>query len=139
MSMSVGARRSGPTAAINVTPMADIMIVLLIIFMVATPLIARSEVALPHASNARDTSVRPVVVVLKLDRSLSIEGSPARDLGSVSTEVRSHLDGVAEGARLVHLKADGGLPYAEVARVMDMLRDLGAGEIALMTSPRSGI
>jgi biopolymer transport protein TolR len=136
MAMSTRGKRSGPTAEINVTPMADIMIVLLIIFMVATPLIARSDVTLPHARNARETTHRPVVVVLKLDRSLTIEGSRARDVGPVSTEVRSHLGGMAEGTRLVHLKADAGLPYAEVARVMDMLRALGADEVALMTSPR---
>ena len=138
MAMNIG-KRSGPTAEINVTPMADIMIVLLIIFMVATPLITQSGVNLPPAHHTRDATTRPIVVVLTLDRVLSLEGSTARDVAAVSSEVRTRLDGVAAGTRLVHLKADTALPYDEVQRVMDMLRELGAEEVALLTSLRAGV
>ena len=54
MAMSVGGNRSGAIAAINVTPMADVMIVLLIIFMVMTPIIGRGPVkTLPAADNTK--------------------------------------------------------------------------------------
>jgi biopolymer transport protein ExbD len=138
MAMNVGGKRQGPTAEINVTPMADIMIVLLIIFMVATPLITQSGVTLPPARNTRDAQTRPIVMIMTLDRALSLEGSTARDAAAVSREVRARLDGVAAGTRLVHLKADTALPYDEVQRVLDMLRALGAEEVALMTSHRAG-
>jgi biopolymer transport protein ExbD len=136
MAMSLGGRREGPTAEINVTPMADIMIVLLIIFMVATPLITQSGVILPPARNTRNAQSRPIVVIMTLERALSLEGSTARDEAAVSSEVRARLDGVAAGTRLVHLKADTALPYDEVQRVLDLLRALGAEEVALMTSVR---
>ena len=138
MAMNIGSKRNGPTAEINVTPMADIMIVLLIIFMVATPLITQSAVNLPPAYHTLEATKRPIVVVLTLDRVLSLEGSTARDVAAVSSEVRNRLEGVAAGTRLVHLKADTALPYDEVQRVMDMLRELGAEEVALLTSLRTG-
>jgi biopolymer transport protein ExbD len=139
MAMSTGGKRFGPTAEINVTPMADIMIVLLIIFMVAVPIIAKSDVALPLASHARDAGAPPIVVVLKLDRSLGLEGSPARDAGSVASEVRARLEGRAGEGRVVYLKADAGLAYSEVQQVMEMLRELGATDIALMTGIRGAM
>ena len=55
MSMAVGGKKSGPVADINVTPMADIMIVLLIIFMVITPMLAKGvDVKLPNANNTKE-------------------------------------------------------------------------------------
>ena len=137
MSLSVGEHASGPRAEINVTPMADIMIVLLVIFMVTMPVIAASGVRLPAAAHARDGATTPIVVVLKGDRSLAIEGSTARDLGAVSSEVRDRLDRVPEGSRVVHLKADTSLGYSEVRRVMELLGELGANQIALMTARRT--
>ncbi len=136
MSMSVGTGE-GPRAEINVTPMADIMIVLLVIFMVTMPVIAASGVKLPAAENARDGATPPIVVVLKSDRSLAIEGSAARDLGAVSEEVRERLDRLPEGSRIVHLKADTTLGYSEVRKTMDLLGHLGANQIALRTAPRA--
>ena len=138
MSLSVGRHGSGPRAEINVTPMADIMIVLLVIFMVTLPVIARSGVQLPKAAHARDRATAGLVVVLKPDRSLAIEGSLARDLGAVSTELRERLDRLPEGSRVVHLKADTSLGYSEVRRVMELLGELGANQIALMTVRRVG-
>ncbi len=138
MSMRIGGKAPGPTAEINVTPMADIMIVLLIIFMVTAPLIAKSGVTLPAARNSRDARAHPIVVLLTLDGAIAIEGSTVRDADGVSSEVRARLQGVAAGGRLVHLKADTALPYAEVRSVMEILRESGADEVALITSPRAG-
>jgi biopolymer transport protein TolR len=137
MSLDVGGSGSGPRAEINVTPMADIMIVLLVIFMVTMPVIAASGVTLPPAAHARDRGATHLVVVLKADRSLAIEGCAARDLGAVSSELRERLDRVPEGGRVVHLKADTSLGFAEVRRVMELLGQLGANQIALVTTRRS--
>jgi biopolymer transport protein ExbD len=58
MALSVGRARGGAIAEINVTPMADVMIVLLIIFMVATPVIVAAPVALPAAAHPTSTRAR---------------------------------------------------------------------------------
>lgn len=136
MSVNVGTG-SGPRAEINVTPMADIMIVLLVIFMITMPAIVASGVKLPAAANAHDKSNPPLVVVLKADRSLALEGSTANDPGAVSAEIRERLDRLPEGSRIAHLKADTSLGYSEVRRVMELLGELGANQIALRTSPRT--
>ena len=67
MAMSVGRSRGGPIADINVTPMADVMIVLLIIFMVATPIIAR-PVELPRASHLTQHKGEKLEIVLRRRR-----------------------------------------------------------------------
>ena len=71
MSMAVGGSKGGPMANINVTPMADIMIVLLIIFMVITPLLQKGvDVVLPKAGNTKERKDEPksIVVAIKKDR-----------------------------------------------------------------------
>jgi biopolymer transport protein ExbD len=130
---------SGPTAHINVTPMADIMIVLLIIFMVTTPLITGSGVVLPAAAHGQARARPPIVLVLGSDRALAIEGSAARDLGAVSSEIRARLDEARDGSRVVYLKADARLAYSAVRPVMELLRELGADQVALATSARLGV
>ncbi len=60
MSMAVGGKKGGPMADINVTPMADIMIVLLIIFMVITPMLQKGvDVKLPQAVNSKERKDEP--------------------------------------------------------------------------------
>ena len=85
MAMSVGGPRKGAIAEINVTPMADVMIVLLIIFMVATPIIASAPVRLPLAASARETGEERIEIVVRSDGSLAIGGEPlaAQALGEL--------------------------------------------------------
>ena len=83
MSMSVGARRGGVVAEINVTPMADVMIVLLIIFMVATPLIVTSPVALPRAREAVERKGDDVKVVVKAHGEISIGSATFGDAATL--------------------------------------------------------
>ena len=64
MGMSVGGTRGGAISSINVTPMADVIIVLLIIFMVTIPVISRGEVDLPDATRAREGAEGPIVVTV---------------------------------------------------------------------------
>ena len=70
MSMNVGGSKGGPMADINVTPMADIMIVLLIIFMVITPMLQKGvDVTLPQAGNTKERKDEPksIIVAIKLE------------------------------------------------------------------------
>ena len=70
MSMAVGGKKGGPMADINVTPMADIMIVLLIIFMVITPMLQKGvDVRLPQAGNTKERKDEPksIVVAIRKD------------------------------------------------------------------------
>ena len=131
MAISVGGRRHGAIADINVTPMADVMIVLLIIFMVATPLITRSPVSLPRAANPAEHAGERISVLVETDGRVQVDGAPvpAAIVG----------DWVAErsaGRKTVLVQADERASYADVARVLAACRMAGVAEIALATERR---
>jgi biopolymer transport protein ExbD len=139
--MQVGGKKGGPMADINVTPMADIMIVLLIIFMVITPMLQKGvDVKLPQAANTKDRKddAKTIVVAVKknTDTYLQIGNNPTERLErqeDLLPQVKEQLQDRAEGARMIYLKADEGLPYAEVMKVMDLCREAGVEEVALIS------
>ena len=140
MSMAVGGKKGGPMADINVTPMADIMIVLLIIFMVITPMLQKGvDVKLPQAGNTKDRKddAKSIVVAIKknTDTYLQIGSTPTQKLDSQAElvpQIKERLQDLPEGARMIYLKADDALPYAEVMKVMDLCREAGVEEVALI-------
>jgi len=135
MSMAVGGGKGGPMADINVTPMADIMIVLLIIFMVITPMLQKGvDVKLPSAGNTKERKDEPknIVVAIKKDITTYLGGAKLDNQAELLPQVKERLQDLPEGARLVYLKADEGLAYSEVMKVMDLLREAGTEEVALI-------
>ena len=147
MSMSVGEKKGGPVADINVTPMADIMIVLLIIFMVITPMIVRGiDVELPKAANIHErpddpnnimvgvTNAKPPNVFFKGVRLET--GSYEKDLIDLGERLAEALKERGDTDKLAFLKADINMEYGEVMRIMDILRRAGIEEIALISEPK---
>ncbi len=140
MAMAVGGKKGGPMADINVTPMADIMIVLLIIFMVITPMLQKGvDVKLPQAGNTKDRKddAKTIVVAIKknTDTFLQVGSNPSKKLDrqeDLLPQMKEQLQDRAEGARMIYLKADEGLPYSEVMKVMDLCREAGVEEVALI-------
>jgi len=136
MSMSVGGKKGGPMADINVTPMADIMIVLLIIFMVITPMLQKGvDVKLPQAGNTKERKDEPktIVVAVKKDTTTYIGSQKLDDQNQLQALVKERLQDLPEGARMIYLKADEQLPYSEVMKVMDLCREAGVEEVALIS------
>ena len=141
MSMAVGGNKGGPMADINVTPMADIMIVLLIIFMVITPMLQKGvDVKLPQAGNTKDRKDDPKTIVVAIkknsDTFLQVGSTPTKKLDrqeDLVPQVKERLQDMAEGSRMIYLKADEGLPYSEVMKVMDLCREAGVEEVALIS------
>jgi biopolymer transport protein ExbD len=139
MSMNVGSEKGGAIADINVTPMADIMIVLLIIFMVITPMLQKGiDVRLPVASNTAERKDEPksITVAIRRDSTTYVNGIVVNKPEMVP-QVKERLDEAPEGSKMVFLKADSELPYSEVMKVMDDLREAGVEEIALIAEPRA--
>jgi biopolymer transport protein ExbD len=138
--MAVGGKKGGPMADINVTPMADIMIVLLIIFMVITPMLQKGvDVKLPQAGNTKDRKDdnKSIVVAIKrnTDTFLQVGSTPTKKLDNQAElvpQIKQRLQDLPEGARMIYLKADDQLPYAEVTKVMDLCREAGVEEVALI-------
>ncbi len=137
MAMNLGGRRGGPVSEINVTPMADIMIVLLIIFMVATPAIVSGPVEdLPPARTAEQKQ-EDVIVWIQRDTTTYLGTRRLGTVGELLPRLQEQLEGRSPEKRIVYLKADENLPYAEVMKVMDLCREAGAEQVALMTAPRT--
>jgi len=133
MSGSVGKLNNN----INVTPLADVMLVLLIIFMVITPLLQKGvDVQLPEAANPADhpDNEEVVNVAIKLDNTVYLDMIPVPEI-ELATKLEEKFEGKTE--RILFLKADQGLPYSDVLRVMALCRDGGADEIGLITEVRT--
>jgi biopolymer transport protein ExbD len=135
MSMKVGGSKAGPMADINVTPMADIMIVLLIIFMVITPMLQKGvDVKLPTAGNTKERKDEPktIVVAIKKDSTTYLGTKKLDRQEDIVPQVKELLDEVGDAGKLIYLKADRELPYSEVMKVMDLVREAGVEEVALI-------
>jgi len=135
MSMAVGDKKGGAIADINVTPMADIMIVLLIIFMVITPMLQKGvDVKLPIAGNTKERKDEPktITVALRKDAATFLNGIKLDNPAELTAQVKERLADLPDGSKVVYLKADEELAYSEVMKVMDLCREAGVEEVALI-------
>ncbi len=130
---SGGSSRGGLNANINVTPLCDIMLVLLIIFMVITPLLQKGvALKLPEAVNPTDhpDNEETVTLAITKDQALYINKIPITQ-AELITKLNEKFSKSIEKA--MFLKADENLDYGDVLRIMTMCRDGGAEEIGLIT------
>lgn len=128
-----GRRRNAPMSEINVTPFVDVMLVLLVIFMVAAPLMtAGVPLNLPQtAATAVPTEPEePLVVSIPIEGEVLVMDSPVADAQIVSRlrEVLANRE-----SQRVFLRADGSNPYARVVQVMGALNAAGLSDIVLVT------
>jgi biopolymer transport protein ExbD/biopolymer transport protein TolR len=124
-----------PQAEINVTPMVDVMLVLLIIFMVTAPLLATGvKVDLPQANAAKPLDPKePVVVSLDRDGKVSL-GADQIDRADLVARVKLQLGDNLN--RVVHLRGDKDVPFGQIVAVMDELASNGVVHIAIVTDSR---
>ncbi|MGJ0507536.1 MAG: ExbD/TolR family protein [Methylocystis sp.] len=125
-----------PLADINVTPLVDVMLVLLIIFMVTAPLLAKGvKVNLPQASAAQPINQKdPIVVTVGKDGKVSLGADPVSESALIDG-IRAMMGD--DHSRVVHVRGDTEAVYGEVVAVMDKLATNGITHIAIMTNSRS--
>ncbi len=131
--METGHRRR-PMSQINVTPFVDVMLVLLIIFMVTTPMLQEGiDVDLPHveASNISATE-EPVIITIDGRRRVFINDAPVR-----RSLLKSKLEAIhkLDAGKTVLLRADEKVPYGEVMQAMSDIRMAGIERVGMVTEP----
>lgn len=131
-----GAHRRAPMADINVTPLVDVMLVLLIIFMVTAPLLVTGvPVKLPeNRAKALETDDEPIIISLTAAGEIFINETEVGDAeltGRIADLASSH-DG--QEPPQIFLRADAGLDYGQVMVVMGELNRVGLNKIALVSN-----
>jgi biopolymer transport protein TolR len=136
MAMS-GGSHGGTMSEINVTPLVDVMLVLLIIFMITAPLMnnAGVEIDLPKAETPPlDFAEEQIVLSMDGQRNVYIEGV---DTPFTLEELPGRLRGIAEADpdRPVFLRADGDLPYRDVVKLLEIAKKSGMPRVGLVFDP----
>jgi biopolymer transport protein ExbD len=127
----------GVKSDINVTPLVDVMLVLLIIMMIIAPLLQKGvDVRLPIATNSasKPETQDQTVLGIKADKTVWLNGVEVR-----REEMRTRLETILETKKekLILIKADEDAPYSAIMDTMDTLRASGIEDVGLITDSKS--
>ena len=133
MSMDLGGAKGGVKSDINVTPLVDVMLVLLIIMMLIAPMLQQGvSLRLPTATNTVDKpeSADQTVIAIAANKEIYLNAKPIReaDLGQRVTDI---LESKTE--KIVLIRADEEVEYGAVMAVMDQLRQAAVEDVGLIT------
>lgn len=132
MAMNVGGGASGPRSDINITPLVDVVLVLLIIFMVITPIVQLGyDVNVPPKVENVQQQASTDQVIVRMDRDANMY---INKLQVSRSEFPARLGQAMTGRskKLVFFAADGELTYEQVASFMDLVRDSGAENLGIV-------
>jgi biopolymer transport protein ExbD len=136
MGMAVGGPGGGPKADINMTPMIDVLLVLIIIFMVITPLTPKGLEALvpqppPPNQKPNQSDQRTVVITIDANHNMAIN-SEATDEARLGGRLEEIFKTRAE--RVVFVKGDPSIDFQYVAKAIDIAHGAGIDKVGLMTA-----
>jgi biopolymer transport protein TolR len=128
-----GGSGKGVKNDINVTPLVDVVLVLLIIFMVTAPMMSRGiDVRLPRTAAGSDATEDRLVVTVDRDGTIYLNDRPV-NAQLLPERLKSEMQ--RTGSEFVFLRADQEVPYGKVMTVMDQIKKAGADKVGMVTRP----
>jgi biopolymer transport protein TolR len=134
MAMAVGSSKGGTMMNLNVTPLIDVLLVLLIIFMIITPTTPKGlDAIVPKPDKTKqnkDVIERTIVVSIDMQRNVTINQTPVAigDLGQRLVDIFKNRN-----EHILFIKGDPKLPFQDVAQLIDISKGAGADKIGLIT------
>jgi len=134
MAFSVKGRTQTALAEINITPLVDVVLVLLLIFMLTAPVLQSGvEVAIPKTRSVNQLTDERMVVTIDKEQNVFLQDKPVN-----VNQLPSLLKSVGHGdpaKRVIYLRADERVPFGAFASVMDAVKQAGITNISIVTRP----
>jgi biopolymer transport protein ExbD/biopolymer transport protein TolR len=129
---SSGQTRSS-LAEINITPLVDVVLVLLVIFMISVPVLQSGiDVSVPKTRTVKEITQQRMVVTINRDQQVFLNDQPV-NLNALSQKL--HQAGVDPAHQVIYLRADERVPFGAFASVMDAVKQAGITNISIVTRP----
>ncbi len=125
-------KRRGSLSEINVTPLVDVMLVLLIIFMITAPMMTRGiDINLPRVQSGSDATETRITLAIDAERKVFLNQNPVN-----LHLLQERLEPLTrDGDVFVFLRADATVPYGYVMAVVDQVKRAGVVKVGLVTQP----
>ena len=120
-------------AEINITPLVDVVLVLLLIFMLTAPVLQSGvEVAIPKTRTVNQLTEERMVVTIDREQNVFLQDKPV-NVNQLPTLLKT--GGKADAKRIIYLRADERVPFGAFASVMDAVKQAGITNISIVTQP----
>jgi biopolymer transport protein TolR len=126
-------RTSSSLAEINVTPLVDVVLVLLIIFMITAPVLQSGiEVAVPKTRTVKEVTEQRVVLTINKDQEIFIGD---KQVNIHDLPERLHEQGTDSAHQIIYLRADEAVSFGVFAKLMDAVKQAGITNVSIVTQP----
>jgi biopolymer transport protein TolR len=134
MAFSAKGRTQTALAEINITPLVDVVLVLLLIFMLTAPVLQSGViVAIPKTRSVNQLTEERMVVTIDKDQNVFLQDKPV-NVNDLPTLLRT-VGSAPTAKRIIYLRADERVPFGAFASVMDAVKQAGITDISIVTQP----
>ena len=131
-----GGRTKSSMADINITPLVDVVLVLLVIFMLTAPVLQSGiDVAVPKTRTVREATQEHQVITIDRDQRVFLGDHP---INVTEIPERLHNPNVDPSKQVIYLRADERVPFGAFASVMDAVKQAGITNVSIVTQPLTG-